>query len=436
MASIPDSGAETGRFAERIRDIQLGNCRLLILKTGVEDVVSWKGSFITNPVFERGEELVQHLMVSLLDKGTQQRDRFQIADLLEHRGARVSFRSRVLRVGFSGKALAADVPDVIDVTAEELQAPLFDPEEFEKARIRLAASIQRTIDESSTQAWLALSRRIYGPAHPNYPLTPEEELERLERTTLDEVRAYFDAHVGAREAVLVVVGDVREDELIEAVERNFAGWRDHDAPAAYDTAAEPRSPQRIPVPMPDKVNIDVRMGHPLAVRRSDEAYIPLHVANFIVGGNFSSRLMDIVRDEKGLTYGVRSSLAGVDRWYDGHWQINITLSQDRLDEGVEATLDVLRDYVRDGATARELEEKKTTLKGLFEVQLATTGGLADTLLRGIENGFGVDYLDDFPRRIDAVTLDALNDHIRRYFEPDALHISMAGTLPEEVNPPA
>ena len=415
-------------FNERIQEFQLGTCRLFVLKTEVDDVVSWKGSFVTNPVFDQAEELVQGLAVSLLDKGTLRRDRFEIADLLENRGAQVGYQSKVLRVGYSGRALRSDFPEVLDVVAESLQAPLFDADEFEKARIRMKASVQRSIDQAGTQAWLALSRKLYEPNHPNYPLSPEEELEQLDALTLDALRHYYQGHFGSRENTLVVVGDVDVDAVVAAVERGFASWTGHDAPARFTQTTVEHPPQRIPVQMPDKFNIEVRMGHPLNVYRNDDEFVPLHLANFIVGGNFSSRLMDIVRDEKGLTYGVRSRLSGVNRFYNGHWQVNITLSRDKLETGIDATIEVLEDYVRDGATEQELIEKKRTITGTFQVQLATTSGLAGTILRGIEQGFGRDYLDTFPRRVEAITLEELNNLIRRHLDPDALHIVTAGTI--------
>jgi predicted Zn-dependent peptidase len=184
--------------------------------------------------------------------------------------------------------------------------------------------------------------------------------------------------------------------------------------------------------MPDKTNIDVRMGHPLAVRQNEEVYTTLYIANFILGGNFSSRLMDIVRDEMGLTYGVNASLTGINRHYDGYWLVNITLSEDKLEEGLEATKNVLADFVAQGATADELADKKTTLTGTFKVQLATTNGLAATILRGLERGFGRDYLDRFPEWIEATTLEEINGAVKAHFDPGSLHTALAGSIPENI----
>ena len=415
-------------FTNRIQEYQAGGFRLFVLQTEVEDVVSWKGSFITNPVFEKGEEMLQSLSVAMLDKGTRQRDKFQIAELLENKGARISHRSRVLRVGFSGKALKHDFEEVMEVAAEQLRAPSFDPVEYEKVRVRREASIRRSINKSATRAWTALSRQIYSSDHPNYVLSPEEELEQLESISVENLQAYYDKHFGADEAVLVVVGDIEPEAVADVVRKNFEAWPSLEAPALYQSDTSFTAPEQLPVNMPDKVNIDVRMGHPLSLRSNDEDFVALYIANFIVGGNFSSRLMDIVRDEKGLTYGVHSSLNGVNRFYSGHWQVSITLSQDRLQEGIQATSNVLLDYVQEGASSEELDEKKKTITGSYKVRLATTNGLAASILRGIERGFGKEYIDNYSGRVEAVTLDRLNAIIRNHFDPKTMHVAMAGTL--------
>ena len=427
------TSTETRPFTERVQEFQVGSCRLFVLPTAVEGVVTWHGSFVSNPAFDRGEELIQSLTTALLDKGTQKRDRFEIADLLENRGAKVAFHSNVLRVGIRGKALSEDVATVMDVMFEQLREPLFAAEEFEKARLRLQASVQRSMDESNIRAWLSLCQQMYTPAHPNYALSPEDELARLEAASVAEVKSYYAGHFSPQEFILVVVGDISPEKVIQIVARHATDWKADETPARYDTEAQFRPPARINIDMPDKYNIDVRMGHPIAIRRDDPIYTTLRIANFILGGNFSSRLMDVVRDQKGLTYGVHSQLSNVNRFYQGHWQVNIALSQDKLDAGIEATLEVLRDFARNGVTAEELEEKKRTMKGMFTVQLDTTEGLSSTIRNSIQNGFDVGYLDSFADRIDAVELDTLNEAIATHFDPEKLHIMAAGTMPADVD---
>ena len=416
-------------FKDRILERTVGACTLYMLPVDVEHVISFRGAFMSNPVFSNGDDLRQGIVVSLLDKGSKKRNRFELADVLENRGAQVNFYNGGIGVGFSGRCLRKDLGDVMGVMAEQVKEPLLDQDEFQKARLQVAASIQRSLERTSAQAYSALCRHIYTPSHPNYSIESEEELRLLSEITLDSLHQYHEEHFGARDLVLVVVGDFDPDEVTRYVEAYVGSWKSHTSEPVYDISSPLTKPEESRLFMTEKSSIDVRMGHGVEIRMNDQDYIPLYLGNYILGGNFSSRLMDVIRDEMGLTYGIRSSLIGISRYYEGHWQISVTLSQDKLDKGIEATKQLVADYIETGATEDELEEKKTTIVGTFNVELATTRGLASNILRGVQNGFGTGYIDEFPRRINEVTLKEVNESFSKHVDVERSHLSMAGTIP-------
>ncbi len=401
-----------------------------MLRTPVRSVVSWKGSFKAMPDFGADEDLIQNLSVSLLDKGTKRLDRFAIAEELENRGAQVQFDSDGLYVDLAGRALTADAPDVLELVSEQMREPLFDPAEFEKSRTRMIASIRRSLESTGSQALGALTRATYSRAHPNYTPDPAERMARLLDVRVDEVRDYHRLHFGSNDLTLVVVGDFDEEVIEESVRSHFGDWEVHDAPARFDARVLPPEPGVSRVPMPDKQNVDVRLGHAVDLLRDDPDYVPLYLSNYVLGGNFSARLMQAIRDELGLTYGIRSGLYGISTEYSGHWQVAVTLSSDKLESGVEETIKEVRRFVEGGLTSEELEDKKTTVIGSFKVGLATTSGLASTLLKNAERGFSVEYLDHFPGEVESVSLEQAIEVFRAHVRPDRLHTAMAGMLPE------
>ena len=417
-------------FAERVREAECGAARVLMLPTSVDRVVSFRGSFVTRPDFGAGEELEQKLVTLMLDKGTRHRDRFAIAEALEDRGVQLHFSADGLRCGFSGRALRADLPDVLSLLAEQLRDPLFDAAEFEKMKAQHAAALRRTFDSTSAQSSGALARRLFSADHPNYRPTPEDMLARLEALTVDDIRAYHASRFGGRDLILAFAGDLDLDAVATSVTDMLGDWPAPEGDASFVTAPAPEPPGRVDVPIADRQNLDVRMGHALSLRRDDEDYLALYVGNYILGGNFSARLMSTVRDEQGLTYGIGSTLSGIRIEYDGYWRIAVTLSGDSLERGIEATLEQVRLFVAEGVTEDELAEKQTTLTGTYKVGLATTGGLATSLLINAERGFGAAYLDRHPRLIEALSCASVNDAVRRHLDADALHIAVAGTLPE------
>ena len=417
-------------LSARVEERVVGPCRVLMLKTPVRAVVSWRGSFMAYPDLVGGDELLQMLTVQMLDKGTHDRDRFAIAEVLENRGAQLRFASEALRVSFEGRALRDDVPEVLQIMAEELRRPLFDDAEFVKAKARYKAWLQRSLENTGSQASAALIRRLYSTAHPHYMVPTQEVIARLDTLTAEPVRAYHARHFGARNLLLVFVGDIDVKAVEQAMHDAFGDWPAHEAPAAYQTKATPQVPGRVNVFMPDKFNLDVRMGHALSLRRADPDFMPLFVGTYILGGNFSARLMNKIRDEMGLTYGINARLLGITAEYEGHWMIGVTLSQENVEKGIVATLDEVRRFVDEGPTADELKAKQTTITGSFKVGLATTGKLATTLYRHAIQGFGVDYLERFPLEVEAVTLDQIRDAVARHFRPEAFQTALAGTLPD------
>lgn len=421
---LADTSAPT--LAARVEESTAGAWHVLALDTPVESVVSFRGSICTYPDFASGEDLLQDLTVALLDKGTRHRDRFQIAEALDDRGAQLSFASDGLRVRFSGRSLSRDVADVLALAAEQLREPLFDADEFVKAKAFVAASLRREMENTGAQASGALARLIYRKGHPNQTHQPVDALALLEGFQPDDVIRFFERRFRPTEAVVSFAGDLGELRPERIVQERLGSWPATVIDAPLLPADEVSSAGRAHVPMLDKANSDVRLGQALRIRRHDEDYIPLYVANFVLGGNFSARLMEIIRDQMGLTYGIWSGLHGISTKHSGHWIVGVTLSTENLERGIEATRNVMERFVDDGISSAELAEKQTTIAGSFTVGLATTGGLASSLLYNAERGFDVGYLDHFPELVQAVSLAQANEAIRTHLHMEAVSITSAG----------
>jgi predicted Zn-dependent peptidase len=109
----------------------------------------------------------------------------------------------------------------------------------------------------------------------------------------------------------------------------------------------------------------------------------------------------------------------------------VTLSQANLETGVDETMKQLHTFAAKGITEEELAEKKTTLTGSFKVGMSSTSAIAGSLLRNAEKEREPEYLDTFPERIEALTVEDVNEQINRYLHPDSLHMAVAGSIPEK-----
>jgi zinc protease len=154
------------------------------------------------------------------------------------------------------------------------------------------------------------------------------------------------------------------------------------------------------------------------------------MATSVLGsGFFSARLLAIIRNQEGLTYGIGAAL-GSDTYTDGSWSISGTFAPELLEKGTASTLRELRRFYETGLTAEELATFKVTLTGSYKVALSTTGGVASSLLNALQRGYGPEWVDEFPRRIQALTLSEVNATIKKYLHPDRMVTVVAGSLPE------
>jgi zinc protease len=183
------------------------------------------------------------------------------------------------------------------------------------------------------------------------------------------------------------------------------------------------------VEMQDKPSVSVVLGQQSGLRASDPAWLALDLANTVLGRSFTSRLMGNVRDRDGLTYGIGSRLAG-DTFRHGMWFIRATFAPALLEKGLASTRRELDSWWKDGVTPAELDYRKSAVVGQFTVSLETSEGLAEQLLRCAERGFEVKWLDEFPGKVRALTLEEVNGAIKKQLDPEKMVIVKAGTLPK------
>ncbi|MDD5217868.1 MAG: pitrilysin family protein [Candidatus Omnitrophica bacterium] len=420
------------KLSDRIQVSKADGIKVETIQTGVHDMVVLMGSFRGAGESFARNPMKALLTAALLDEGTTQHNKFEIARLLEDRGAEISFDLDYERVGFKARCLKGDVPLVIGLIAEQLRFPLFDAKEFELEKTQHEVKIHYAMGDTEAQAEASLSRAIYAPTHPNYEPAFEKQLKELRATTLEDVRSFHARHYGPWNMLIVAAGDIDEQTVVESVAKSFKGWKKKKPKPHYTGKISlNRKTEREVLNVPDKVKIDVFWGHGIPLTRKSKNYLPAFVANAVLGGDFSSRLNNTVRDRDGLTYAVFSELNGFDKDIEGSWQINIILNTRDLEQGIKATQDEIERFVKGGITARELEDKKSTLTGRFKVGLATTWGLSERILHNEELGFGRDYLDRYPGLIRSIKLRKTNRVIKRYFHPDKLNVSIAGSFEHE-----
>jgi len=419
----------TAAIAPNVVRTKVAGIDVIAYKTGVVDVVTIRGSLPAGDAFAGDANVaVPTLTGMLLDQGTVTQDKFAIAEKLERVGAVIDFSVGTQMCEISAKCLKKDAPLVISLIAEQLRSPALSAEELEKAKKQFIGGLKRRTENTDFRATDAFTRAVYPVGHPNREPSPDDFIAAAQKATLDEVKAFHKKYYGPEHLTLVVVGDVDIPQFQAEVGKNFAGWTggaDVIHPAKAKATDAPRDQS---VFMADKTSVSVVLGQTSGLRYSDPDYQALRVATAILGSGFTGRLMANVRDKEGLTYGIGSSL-GNDTFSDGDWKITATFAPALLDQGIESTKRQLSAWYDKGATDAEVAARKSNLVGSFKVGLATTDGMAGSLLAAIHRGYDVTWLDQYPEKINALTPEQVNGAIKKYLKPENMFIVKAGTVP-------
>lgn len=420
-----------GLFAPQINDVTpVDGVRVLSLETGVHDVVTIAGSLLGGDVFSPvSNNATADMTASMLDQGTEERDKFAISEILEDVGAALSFTSDNYRVRFGAICLSKDVGVVLEILAEQLRRPAFSEKELNTLIKRRTGELKKQSEDTRTRATEAFLQMLYPEGHPNFYIPMERQIAATEAVQAHELRDFYKDNYGVGSLTIVAVGDVDHKKISDGVEKYFSGWQ--KSPLSINrsgdiTANEIDEPIDRRIKMKGKTSADVVFGHPIGIDRDHDDFRPLMLGHFILGGNFSARLMSTVRDQEGLTYGIQSAVAGVDNGNDGYWYIWGTFAPELVDQGRESALRQLKTWIKQGVTEDELSRKKTTASGMYKVGLATTAGLAGQILATVEHGRELDYIDSYPDKINAVTLNEVNKAIKKYCDERELVTVVAG----------
>ena len=423
----------SAKIADNIQRTKVGAIDVLTLTTGVKDVVTLRGTLpVGNVAAPEGNPALARLTGSMLDKGTATKDKFAIASQLESVGASLGFSVGNEVLTISGKCLKKDVPLVISLIAEQLRSPAFSPEEFAKVKKQYAGALQRSLDDTDTRASDAFTRAVYPLGHPNRQPPTEELLAAINATTLDAVKAFHAEYYGPAHLTLILVGDVDTPTVQAQVGKSFAGWTGGKQPARPSAkGGDLDAPRDQTVFMADKTNVSVVWGMATGLRYRDPDALALRVGTNAFGGGFAMRLMNTVRNEEGLTYGIYSFVTN-DNISDGDWRIWANFSPALLEKGVASTKRQLTKWYEGGITPEELAQRKTDMTGAYKVGLSTTTGMATNIMNTLIRGYELSWLDEYPGKIQALTLTEVNGAIKKHLNPDKMVLVKAGTVTEAV----
>src|SRR5690606_11547170 len=226
-------------------------------------------------------------------------------------------------------------------------------------------------------------------------------------------------------AYLAIVGDIDAKEAEKLVKEYFGKWQQGDVPS--NTYQAPRAPEEIQVAVVDRpasVQSVIKLGYPLEMNPAKEDFLSTRVLGYILGGGFNSRLNMKLREDKGYTYGARSSI-GSDKLI-ANFNASTSVRTEVTDSALTEMIYEIRNIVEEGITEEELEEAKANLSGSFGRSLENPSTIANFAINIARYDLPEDYYSTYLQRLNALTVEDINAAAKKYIQPDNMYITIVG----------
>lgn len=414
-----------GAFAQASTDIQVveseaGHTAWLVEEPSIPFValeLRFKGGGSLDAPGKRG---AANLMVALLEEGAGDLDARGFAAATESLAAQFSYDVSDDSVSISAKFLSETQDEAMELLRQSLIAPRFDQDAIDRVRAQVLSGITSDAKDPDTIATQSWDNLVFGD-HP-YGSDYSGTLDSVSALTRDDILASHQSLLADDRVYVAAAGDISAQELGALLDKLLADLpaSGPEMPADFDVQTK-AGVTVIPFDTPQSVAV---FGHK-GMKRDDPDFFAAYVLNVVLGGGgFEARLMNEVREKRGLTYGVYSYLVPKDHaeLYLGR----VASANDRIAEAVSVIRDEWAKMANAGVTEDELDRAKTYLTGGYALRFDGNGPIARILVGMQMEGLSPDYIKTRNANIEAVTLDDIQRVAGELLQPDQLHFVVVG----------
>ena len=361
------------------------------------------------------------LTASLLDQGAGLRTAEQIADTIDFAGGLLGtgagtdltyVRTVVMKDGLDlGLQLMADV----------VRRPTFAPEEIERQREQAMSALKVAAEDPDSLAGQVIDRLIYG-FHP-YGLPGSGTAESLASLTRQDFIDFHRQFYVPNNALLAIVGDVTAKEAMAGVEKAFADWESREVPPFKPIDPPPPARRVVIIDKPDAVQTEIRVGQ-IAIQRKHDDFEALDQAVKILGGEGANRLQQVLRSQRGLTYGASADLDSYKT--AGGIVAETDTRTSSTAEALRLTVDEVSKLQREKVSENELLGAQNYAVGHFPLTIETPDAIATQVLNSLFYELSLEELPNYRERVLRITPDDIQRVARNYFRPDRLAVVLVG----------
>jgi zinc protease len=361
---------------------------------------------------------------AMIDEGAGGLDSKAFHEALANRAIAFTARAERDYLTISISTLKENAPEALHLLQLALTRPRFESDALSRVRAQIVQSLQQDQAEPQRLAGRGFMRLFFGGHAYAHPITGE--IDSISGITAADLRNFTRSHWVKSGLKVAVAGDITAPALTKLLGETFQPVSGGSVPV-LPNVGRLGSPgvHVIPLPVPQSTAV---FGLP-GIMRDDPDFIPGYVANYIVGGGgFSSRLTDEVREKRGLTYGISTSLSAYNK--ASIFQGSVATRADAIRQTVQVVKQTLGDFAANGPTQQELDDAKTYLTGSFPLAFASNSGTASQLGTFQRQNLDIGYVARRNSLIQAVTLADVKRVSKRLFDPARLTVVIGGSPAE------
>lgn len=359
----------------------------------------------------------------LLSEGAAGKTAQQIAQSFESVGANIEYdalRDMAL-VGVRSLTEPRYLAPAIESLKQVLTQPDFPAGAYQRELNRMKVSVKARKQSPSAIASEAFNKAVFGN-HP-YASPVSGTKDSLEKITLQDVRAFYQQYYVAKNATVAIVGNVERwqaEEIVKALVSALPEGKKAQALPEVEPLAEAK---KIVIDYPS-AQTHIYVGQP-GTKRGDDDYFTLYVANHPFGGSgFSSRLVEVIREDRGLAYSVYSHFSPLRK--AGAFTLGMQTKTDQTQQALSLLDEQLRKYVTEGPGEEELEASMSNITGSFPLKIDSNSKLLGYIAMIGFYDLPIDYLDHFISNVKSVDLEKINDALKRRVNPDKMVTVIVG----------
>ena len=359
------------------------------------------------------------LTANLLMRGAGNLQRAEISAKLDELKTQIEVSGGGQSVTVRFDTLRKNLPEILNLVRDILRKPNLAAKEFDLLVQEGTAGLesQRSEPDAMGSQAMALALDVYKKGDIRATRSLDESIAALKAAKLAQVKQFHSSYYGANNSEFALVGDFDSEAVKTQLTQLFGDWKSPKAYARLKAESRAVKPGTVELEAPDKANAFFVAGLPLALQDTQTDFVPLQLANRVLGGGFKSRLFDRLRQKDGISYDAGTQLSASAFEPSGMWVIYAIYAPQNLAKLKAGVQDELAKFVKDGITAEELTDAKKGWQEERKINRAQDRALAAGHVAQTAANRTLAFVEKIDAQIEAATLEEVNTAIRKVLDP-------------------